>query len=847
MINSYIQNSSAMSTEDGSSSTVYGGPQPPRAPSHLQDHRNSPPYTRQPRPDYFSNIDEPSAVQRKSDNIDINTLTRRSGSPRVGGRVEYRHIGGGNNHNYRASGALEGGSRYYPETSVRSDKPALQQQQRTIAEQSHAMLEVVLPVSTQLPSQEAQLRPLGLYVRAGCGGPNGVTRLVLVRLTDPADPFFLYELELLEDDYGAFKQRLELHVDFQGFPRYLVSMLRDITDGSSHYELSFVLHAAATAADGSRGTLRVLEATEFKTVEHISLMLLRQGDAGLKKYLAERFQFYEHSFRSAEAARAAITADLQEQVDRLRNENGELRDTLRKREEDMRFMTTDAEKEKLAALNRLRDQHSKDSAGLRESYEKKLEAHMRALEEKTQQLHDTAAEKDAALAKLRARVAELETNTASLQSQLRSAQDTGNLQAKELETLREMSNELANFKAEATKAMSENELNYVTLTERLRGTSTALQNREEKVAALQEHYEKQDEYIRILAEQNKQQADRVRETEKNLEKAHHIIANQLQTIKNARDRYHIATDQLRSQEALLQEREGTMRRQQDEVATANERIQELLRKNNDLRGQLEKTNSAREQLVQEVKQTQQVLLRLQQSTSINGRHWGVLSSTGGYRSGSLGSHNTGGSTTAVDDRYAATTGAPASLMREFGANVNANVMGPSNYRNTSASAAMYRSSAGVAPMSSPMGSTLPGSQATYPSQVEQGGPSLFHAHPMPSSPSPAHSSQERAGSSETAGLTEPHGRASTSSLAKTEPSLASSNNINNRSPGSAPAARRAQSLARSLSLDKAGAAASNSNAIVPSAYNDLAVKSFLNGDVGQTAVAAGTALESAYF
>ncbi|KPA86520.1 hypothetical protein ABB37_00666 [Leptomonas pyrrhocoris] len=889
MINSYIQNSSTMSTEDGSSSTVYGGPQPPRASSHHVDGHNAPSYTRQPLYDYFTNKDEvvvpkgktnaPANYAGQSDDMNTNAPPRRSISPRLKGPGVYHNVTSSNRNIYGANTTVEEDARYSPAPSMRelrADRPASPHQQlqpKTITEQERAMLEVVLPVSTKLPSQEAQLRPLGLYVRAGRGGPNGVTRLVLVRLTDPADPFFLYELELLEDDYGAFKQRLELLVDFQGFPRYLVNMLRDVADGSSPYELSFVLHAAAaTMADVSRGTLRVLETTEFKTVEHISLQLLRQGDAGLKRYLAERFQFYEHAFRHAEASGAALTADLQARVDRLGSDNDALRETLHQRDDAMRFMATEAEKNQLSALNRLREQHAKDTAALRESYEKKLETHTRALEEKALQLRDTTAESDAALAKLRARVAELEGCKASLQSQLRSAQDAANIQDKELVTLREMNDELANFKAEATKAMSENELNYVTLTERLRGTTTTLQSREEKVAALQEHYEKQDDYIRILADQNKQQAERVRETEKSLEKAHHIIANQLQTIKNAKDRYHIAADQLRSHETLLLEREGSLRRHQDEAATANERIQELLRKNNELRDQLEKTNSAREQLVREVKQTQQALLRLQQSTSINGRHWGVLSGAGGYRSGSLSSYSAGASAAtaaaAADERCGTTASVPADLMREFG--TNSNVLSPAGYRNVASSggAPTYRPPVSAAPRFPATSSPVPGAGSAYPNSVAQGGPSLFHAHPTSSSPSPARSSQERGGSSETAGLTEPHGRTSTSSLAKTEPSPASSSHNNDPSSSAAaaagPSTRRTQPIVGSVSLDKAGVVAagalppsqsttassgihSKDNNIIRSSYNDLAVKSFFNSDVVQGAVTAGTGLESAYF
>ncbi|GET92946.1 hypothetical protein, conserved [Leishmania tarentolae] len=811
MINSYHQNSSLVSTEDGSGSAVFGNPPIEQRCRHVRQK----PLSGLPRTYEGLSKSQPPFSKARQDLV-TEYASRRDGDGSVpislrdqGNRSQMQHIE-----------AVESGVAAAPALrTARNDVPALSSLKPS-AEEAQTLLETTVMVSTKMPPNDLQVRPLGVYVRTGRGGPNGVTRVVLVRLTDPTDPFFLFELELLEDDYSAFKQHLELLVDFHGFPRYLVGMLGDIAEGASAYELSFVLNGAAVG-DTNRGTLRVLEATDFKTVEHISLVLLRQGDAGLKRYLAERFQHYEQLFRSSEASRAALTAELQGKIEDLQTANDALRASLHKAEEEMRFMTTTAEKEQLVALNRLRDNHTKEMSAARESFDRKVEQLSKALEEKTRQLRDTTNEKEAALAESHARASSLEATVASLQSQLRSAQDTASMQTKELATLREMNDELANFKAEATKAMSENELNYVTLAERLRGTSTALQSREEKMTALQAHYEKQDEYIRILAEQNRQQAGRIQETEKNLDKAHHIIANQLQAIKNAKDRYHIAMDQLRSQEALLQERDGAARRQQEELTAATERIQELLRKNSGLREQLETVNDAREKLVQEVKLSQQALLRLQQTTSINGRHWGVLSSA--Y-------HSRERAGAGVSASNAVTGAGTADFMCEFGA--NAQVLNQPGYRSVSLpsrSNSHHLTSPGK-PISASASKGLPPSiqvTAAGSATVVQR-PSLFAA--KAASPSLAHSSQERASSAETAGLTEPHGRESMSSLSKTEPS------------SGAAAVSAVQAPIKSFSPRQQSPHTGRSS------FNGLAVKSFFGEDPPQRAtVTAGAALESAYF
>ncbi|ESL06017.1 hypothetical protein TRSC58_06315 [Trypanosoma rangeli SC58] len=86
-------------------------------------------------------------------------------------------------------------------------------------------------------------------------------------------------------------------------------------------------------------------------------------------------------------------------------------------------------------------------------------------------------------------------------------------------------------------------------------------------------------------------------------------------------------NQLRSQDALLQDKVDAITRLRDELASSTERGRGLQEKNIELRDQLGKTDAAREKLAQELKQSQDALIHLQRSTSVNGRHWSVLAST----------------------------------------------------------------------------------------------------------------------------------------------------------------------------------------------------------------------------
>lgn len=479
------------------------------------------------------------------------------------------------------------------------------------------LLEVTLPVLTRVGEEGEGLRTLGIAVRTGKGGANGVSRVVLVRLTDPNDPFFLFEMELLEDDYGAFKQRLELRVDFNGFPRFLVGMIRAVAEGASNFELALLI----SGGGGARGTLRLVEATEFKTVEHLSLALVRQGDVGQKRYLAERARLFEDAYRRRAAEADEQLAQAQQRAAELERRAEELTEANRAAREELRVQAADAEKARLAAVAAEREARAAEVAALRGQQEQRsLEQDQRtaALQ---RQLLDEMGDKASQVAALKERVAALDSALTAARSGLRSAEDTAAAQAQELQGLRATNADLAAFKLEVTRTMSENELSYVTVSERLRALTREADAKDAELRSLREQCERQDQYVSILSRQNEQATGRAETAEKSLDKAHHIIAHQLQTIKAAKERCQVATQQLRSQEALVAEREGALHRVRDDLAAASERVQGLLRRNSELKEQLELTDDAREKLAQELKQTQAALLQLQRG--VTGRRWGA--------------------------------------------------------------------------------------------------------------------------------------------------------------------------------------------------------------------------------
>jgi len=55
-------------------------------------------------------------------------------------------------------------------------------------------------------------------------------KVLNIQITDPEDPFFLYTLEIGEDDFHVLKNEQNLLVDFQQFPISFTQLLDECID-----------------------------------------------------------------------------------------------------------------------------------------------------------------------------------------------------------------------------------------------------------------------------------------------------------------------------------------------------------------------------------------------------------------------------------------------------------------------------------------------------------------------------------------------------------------------------------------------------------------------------------------
>jgi len=163
---------------------------------------------------------------------------------------------------------------------------------------------------------ESRNAPLDFRVISGTRAITGVSsgqseRLFHFEVADENDPYFLYVLDVGEQDFHLLKKDQALLVEFPVFPTKMVDLLQlcleseasrkaaadaanAVDDGSESSVAESVTCASTFVCklDTTSGVFSIVELNEFKQLTHISLQMRQGNDNAIKSYLASRLSLY---------------------------------------------------------------------------------------------------------------------------------------------------------------------------------------------------------------------------------------------------------------------------------------------------------------------------------------------------------------------------------------------------------------------------------------------------------------------------------------------------------------------------------------------------------------------------
>ena len=149
-------------------------------------------------------------------------------------------------------------------------------------------------------------------------------------MADENDPYFLFVLDVGEQDFHLLKRDQALLVEFPVFPSKMVELLqmclesensqsdeshdRESDEESEYDDRTIGSSTFQAKLDTSSGIFSIVETNMFKQLTHISLQMRQGNDSAIKSYLASRLALFMSKFTDATRALSDATQTLKSEV-----------------------------------------------------------------------------------------------------------------------------------------------------------------------------------------------------------------------------------------------------------------------------------------------------------------------------------------------------------------------------------------------------------------------------------------------------------------------------------------------------------------------------------------------------
>ncbi|GFS56014.1 spindle assembly abnormal protein 6 homolog [Trichonephila clavipes] len=284
--------------------------------------------------------------------------------------------------------------------------------------------------------------------------PNAVRRQeLLVTLTDNNDPFFLYHLQLSEEDFQMLKTSQGLLVDFSAFPQKFIDLIEIclMEENKSQPKFLLVLNVSDKVGNfSSSSQLDIIETNPFKHLTHLSLKFVAATDSSIRQYLALCFKNLKEENHQLHSRLTQLDRDFKEQVASSRNvleqKSQELERVHKELSVEMSMkesrFTRELQEEKEKFLYKLKDEELRLERERKEKedvYRKEiqqLEARVSCLGTLNKELQDKNYKQENAVRELRTQIITLEEETKRTKESLQSHKEKNTSLLNEMEEKR---------------------------------------------------------------------------------------------------------------------------------------------------------------------------------------------------------------------------------------------------------------------------------------------------------------------------------------------------------------------------------------------------------------------------
>lgn len=382
-------------------------------------------------------------------------------------------------------------------------------------------------------------------------------RTLRLRITDPADPIFLYEWRMTEEEYPRFKADQCLFVDFGRFPRTLVDLFEQCRREGSGF------HALLRLEDGA-ARLSVFETTAFRNLPHLALELQAASGERLQRYLVSSLHSAERRATRLEESMEQMRRSLDERTARVQELMGQVAQLQQERSQAAEA----ARAQHQAELAEVREQALKEALQRQEQWQQER----RALEERYRE----------EIATLSERIRQNETDMQRLtderyarEQQIRQLELRLSAQQSEHETMRSELDRVRQDLRERARAVHELERQLDAVNAQIQGLERALQDKDAWIERMRQMLELANAQKSTLEETILAHREARARLERQLEAAAAEIERGNSLLERLQSALREAKTKARLKAAVAEQQEALLRERQREIDALREQLTAL--------------------------------------------------------------------------------------------------------------------------------------------------------------------------------------------------------------------------------------------------------------------------------
>ena len=442
---------------------------------------------------------------------------------------------------------------------------------------------------------------------------------LIIQVTNPNDPLFLYSLDLSEIEYQQLKTEQSLLVDFQNFPDFITKMFYFCkNDKDDIYSCVLTLGGIGenNFSSGGNGILTVEEKTQYRKLNHLILKLQAANDLSLKKYLSDVSKEYKEKFENL----SLKYSDLNQNYEIIQKENLNLKENLQKIEYEHKTSLDNLLNEKNKEINLIKENNFKENKKQLELMESDKNKTISDLENRISQLQGILDDATKNKTQLEEHKLKLEINQKDLEGKFAISNTELNVYKTEITNLRQENADLNKKCLSYEKNLTEFNFKNESILKQLEEKNKSLENMKQLIDSLNKQRDSNEDTIKSLKASNNKLENKLQLSIKEINKGNDIIQRLQNDIKNQKSKLKSTKNELNTQEQLINQKQILLDEQ-------NKTIKDLKRDNETkeqeiigLKNQINNYNNKLNENEKLIEENKQMILYLNKNLNENSKN-----------------------------------------------------------------------------------------------------------------------------------------------------------------------------------------------------------------------------------